>query len=189
MHFLPFHFLVCRLKNKLAVWFGRDCSIPTLLLFFTIPAYRTRVGLGRNFCVDVPRMASPLSGMLPAISGSNSNDEIRVNIYAFDSKFRLVINGTTSVPKELEDECNSVSDKLSQILYEYDAKQNGRIYVNFDGLLVGLIALLLLDRDIYNVKVSIRLSVQGYNGHFSFTGDEKQSVIREIKNSLICQSL
>lgn len=160
-----------------------------LLLFFTIPAYRTRLGMSKKFCLDIIKLASPLSGMLPTISEANSNNEILVNIYSFDSKFRLVVNATTPVLKKLEDDCNTISHKLTNILNEYDAKQNGRIYVNFDSLLVGIIALMLLDRQITNVRVSLRLSVQGYSEHFSFIDDEKKSAIREIKHSIVYQAL
>lgn len=160
-----------------------------LLLLFTIPAYKTRLGLSKNFCLDIIKLASPLSEMLPRISESNSDNVIQVNIYSFDSKVRLVINGTTPILKTLEDECNAISNKLSEILSEYDAKQKGRIYVNFDSLLVGVIALLLLDRNIYSARVSLRLSLQGYSEHFSFIGDERKSAIRQIKNSIIYQSL
>lgn len=160
-----------------------------MLLFFTIPAYRTRMSLSKKFCLDIIKLASPLSGMLPTISEANSNSEILINIYSFDSKFRLVINATTPIFKKLEDECDALSNKLSEILNEYEAKQNGRIYVNFDALLVGIIALLLLDPHIYNVRVTLRLSVQGLSEHFSFIDDEKKSAIREIKHSIIYQAL
>jgi hypothetical protein len=160
-----------------------------LILFFTIPAYRTRLDLGKKFCHDIVKLASPLSSILVSISHSNINKEILVNIYSFDSKFKLIINATTPILKNLEDECNAISNKLSEILCEYDAKQNGRIHVNLDALLVGVVALLLLDCHIHNVRVSLRLSVQGYNEQFSFIDDEKRYAIREIKNSIIYQAL
>jgi hypothetical protein len=134
-------------------------------------------------------VASPLSGVLPKISESNSNNEIRVNIYSFDSKFRLVLHAATPIQNKIEDECNIISNKLSKILRDYDTRQNGRIYVNFDSLLVGIIAVMLLDRNIHNMKVSLRLSLQGYSEHFSFIGLEKKSAILEIKKSIIYQSL
>jgi hypothetical protein len=176
---------------KIDVLFGLGLILVFLLLilFFTIPSYKTRLGLGKNFCLDIMKLASPLSGMLPTIRESNSNNEILVNVYSFDSKFRLVINPTTPSLKKLEDQCNTISNKLSEILNEYDVKQNGRIYVNFDSLLVGIIALLLLDCHIYDVRVTLRLSIKGYSEHFTFMDDGKKSAIREIKHSIIYQSL
>jgi hypothetical protein len=177
------------LKISMGYGLGLILVFLILLLCFTIPAYKTRLDLSKKFCHVIIKLASPLSSMLTSISQSNSNNEIVVNIYSFDSKFRLVINSPTSILKNIEDECNTISNKLSEILNEYEAKQNGRVYVNFDSLLVGVIALLLLDGHIDNVKVSLRISVQGYSEYFSFKGDEKRPVFREIKSSLIYQSL
>src|SRR5687768_13311089 len=150
--FLSF-FLFVTLKIDVLYGLALILVFLLLILFFTIPAYKTRLDLSKKFCLDIIKLASPLSSMLVSIIESNSNNEILVNIYSFDSKFRLVINATTPILKKVEDEYNTISNKLSEVLNQYDAKQNGRIYVNFEALLVGIIALLILDHHIHNVRV------------------------------------
>jgi hypothetical protein len=182
-------FLFVTLKIDMLYGLGLIFVFCFLLLFFTIPAYKTRLDLSKDFCHDIIKLASPLSSMLMSIRESNGSSEILLNIYSFDSKFGLVVNATRPIPKELDGEYNTISNELSEILNEYEAKQSGRIYVNFDGLLVGVIALLILHHDINSVRVSLRLSVQGYSESFCLLGDEKKSAVREIKNSIIYQSL
>ncbi len=184
-----FIFSFVTLKISIVYGWGLILVFILILLIFTIPVYKTRMELSSNFCLDIIKLASPISRILMTISESNSNSEILVNIYSFDSKFRVAINANPPLPKKIEDECNSISSKVSEMINEYDAKQNGRIYVNFDSLSVGITALLLLDRPSHNVRVSLRLSVQGFSKFFSFIGDEKKSAIREINNSIIYQSL
>src|SRR5688572_15638009 len=103
---------------KIGMLYGLTVIVFLLvILFFTIPAYKTRMDLSKQFCRDIIKLASPLSGILPTISQSNSNNDIVANIYSFDSKFRLVINSSTPILKNLEDECNTISNKLSEILH------------------------------------------------------------------------
>lgn len=177
------------LKISIVYGLGLILVFILILLFFTIPAYKTRMDLSSKFCTDIIQSASSISDILMTISESNGNSEILINIYSFNSKFRLAINATPPLPKKIEDECNAVSNKLSEILNEYDAKQNGRIYVNFDALSVGITALLLLDNPSHIERASLRLAVRGYSEHFSFIGEEKKSIIREINNSIINPSL
>lgn len=78
---------------------------------------------------------------------------------------------------------------MSEVLREYDANKDPRVYVNFDSLMVSLMALLLLDHYVDGGRVSLKLSFKGYHESFSFIGDKRGDVVRSIKHSVIYQSL
>lgn len=158
-----------------------------ILFFFTIPAYRTRLGLSKKFCHDIIKSSDRLA--LLTFLESNTKSEIHINIYSFDSKFGLVINAPLDSLEIIEKECLSISNEFSEILKKYDSQKDASGHVNFDSLLVGMIAILLLDHYTYCVKISLKLSVRGYNESFSFMDDHKRDIIRSIKHSLVWQSL
>ncbi len=182
-------FLFVAVKIDLFFGFGLIIVLLLVLLFFTIPAYKNRLDLSKKFSSDFWKLTNAMSHALPTIFESNSENEVQFNIYSFDSELRLTVDSTLDNLEKIEKECWAISKKFSEMLKKYDIQKKANGYVNFDALLVGMIALWLVDYHIHGVRVSLKLYVRGYNECFSFIGDEKSGVVQRIKHSLIKQSL